>query len=255
MSASGKPRVIVAGSTGRMGRAVLAELATRDELQIAGSFSGRDNAEADVLLARADVMVENTHADAAPNLIHRAISAGVRVVTGTSGLSDEQWQGIDKAARERGVAVAHVAPMRIGGGLLLHLCEIAARYFDHVEIVEAHHAGKADAPSGTAVQLTTRLKEARGGRDVEDVPAQSVTIEGVRGGLRNGVRVHSIRSPGIFSRHEVIFSGVEERLTISYDEASREGYGHGAVAAIKKVMQPGQVGLISGMDRVLGLRV
>jgi 4-hydroxy-tetrahydrodipicolinate reductase len=140
-------RVVVAGPEGQMGRVLMAGLPNQAGIKVVGGL--KRGAAADGL-ADADVLVEFTHADSAAELMLPAIEAGVRPVSGTSGVSEEVLVAVDGAARKRGIAAGWAPHFRLAGVLMLHLARIAARYLDSAEIIEAHHATKADAPSGTA---------------------------------------------------------------------------------------------------------
>jgi 4-hydroxy-tetrahydrodipicolinate reductase len=135
---------------------------------------------------------------------------------------------------------------------MMHMVELAARYFDAVELVEGHHAGKADAPSGTAVEMVRRIRRAHGS-DLADAGVVRETVTGARGGVWGGVRVHSLRLPGVLGWHEAIFSGEQELLTIRQDDFDRRGYVAPVAVAARYVVQPEVVGLVRGFDAVLGL--
>jgi 4-hydroxy-tetrahydrodipicolinate reductase len=181
-----------------------------------------------------------------------AIEAGVRPVSGTSNLPEEALLAVDTAARERGIAAVWAPHYRLAGVLLTHLSQIAAQYLDSVELVEAHHATKADAPSGYAQEFARRLSHAHGG-DLHDVQTPLVTVDGVRGGVVNGVRIHSLRLPGIVGWHEAIFAGDQELLTIRHDDLGREAYVPAVANAIRFVTSTDRTGLIRGYGAVLGL--
>jgi 4-hydroxy-tetrahydrodipicolinate reductase len=252
-SASQPIRVVVAGPTGRMGQVMMAGLPTQRGIDVIGGISRTDDtASVAKLFSRADVLVEFTHVDSSPELFERAIAAGVRPVSGTSGLSDQVLTDLDAAAKKKGIAAVWASPFKPGGALMMHLARIAARYLDSVEIVEIHHPLKADAPSGAALELVHLMRTAHGA-DLSDPPVQHESLTGTRGGVHGGIRVHSLRLPGILSRHEIIFGGEQELLTIGYHETGREGSVPAVARAVHKVMQPGVAGLIRGYDAVMGL--
>jgi 4-hydroxy-tetrahydrodipicolinate reductase len=198
------------------------------------------------------VLVDFTHLDSAPHLLLDAIKAGVRPVSGTSGLPEDVLSSIDEAARAEGIGAVWAPNFGLGGVLAMHFAQIAARYLDSVEIVEAHHVGKADAPSGTTLQLT-RLMEAAHGGNFNDPPVKRQTLAGTRGGVDGGIRVHSLRLPGVLGWHEVIFGGDEELLTIRQESFGRGSYVPAVARAIREVVRPDRVGLIRGYDTVIGL--
>lgn len=243
-------RVLVAGPGGRMGRMCM-ELLPGQGIEVVGGLR-RDDPAAKELLADSDVLVEFTNPGSAVTLALTAIEAGVRPVSGTSGIPLEDLQRVDDAARAQGIGALWVPSFRIGAVLTKFLSEVAARFLDAVEIVEAHHARKADAPSGTALDLARAIRAAHGS-DLSDAGVERTTLAGVRGGVEGGVRVHSMRLPGILSRHEVVFSGDDELLTIRHDDFSRTAYAPVIARCAREVMRPDRTGLTRGLDAVLGL--
>ena len=245
-------RVVVAGANGRMGKALCAGLPEQPDIEVVGTITRATLHESDRVLAGADVMVEFTHAEASRDLMLRAISAGVRPVSGTSGVSDESLAAIDAAARERGIGAVWAANYRTAGAVLEAVTRLAAKHLEPVEIVEMMHATKKDAPSGVALNLAKAIVESRGA-DVVPHRVERQTLPGTRGGETRGVHIHSVRIPGIMSRTEVIFGGTEELLVLQHEENGRAGYPATVARAIRKVMEPGVVGLIRGYAAVIGL--
>lgn len=243
-------RVLVAGPNGRMGRVMMAGLPNEPGIRVVGGLKRGDDAPA--LLAEADVLVEFTRADSAPDLLLAAIEAGVRPVSGTSGMPESVLTQVDQAARARGIAAVWAPHYRLAGVLMMHLARIAARYLESVEIVEAHHATKADAPTGTARELARMIRDSRGGEPA-GVPTPLVTLSGVRGGVEGGVHIHSLRLPGIVGWHEVVFGGEQEMLRIRHDDMGREAYAPSVARAVRRVVRPDAIGLIRGYDAVIGL--
>jgi 4-hydroxy-tetrahydrodipicolinate reductase len=124
---------------------------------------------------------------------------------------------------------------------------MAAPYFDAIEVIEAHHPGKVDSPSGTAVRTAELMAEARGGRPVEAPFAE----QPARGQLVAGIPVHSLRLAGVIAKQEVRFGGAGEVLTVTHDTHSNESYRAGIRAALDAAVTA--EGLTVGLDRVLGI--
>lgn len=243
-------RVLVAGPDGRMGRVMMDGLPHQQGIVVAGGLRRGDTAAE--LLADVDVLVDFTHADAASELLLAAVEAGVRPVSGTSGLSEDVLAAVDKTARRRGIAAVWAPHFRLAGVLMMRLAGIAARYLGSVEIIESHHATKADAPSGTARELARMIRDAHG-TELADAPTPAMTLDGVRGGVEAGVHIHSLRLPGIVGWHEVIFAGDQELLTIRHHDMGREAYVPAVARAIRTVTGAGAIGLIRGYDAIIGL--
>lgn len=261
-------KVIVAGALGRMGREVIAGLAREPELDLAGGVDpraaeeyidlpdgggliplGRD-LEAIIGRLRPRVMVDFTHPDAAMGNVRTALRLGVSPVVGTSGISPENLSEIEELANRAGLGAVVAPNFAIGANLMLHFARVASRYLPAAEIVEMHHDGKVDAPSGTALSTARAMREAKG-EPFADPPTTTVTLEGVRGGVEGGVRVHSIRLPGLVAHQEIIFGGPGQILTIRHDSISRESFIPGVALAVRDVVK--RDGLVYGLDRLMGL--
>jgi 4-hydroxy-tetrahydrodipicolinate reductase len=246
-------RIVVAGARGRVGQVMLSELGREPDCAVVGGFGRHDaDAELDRLLPHADVLVDFTTAEAAPPLLLRAARAGVRPISGTTGLSADTLAELDAELRRRQLAGVWASNFAIGAALMLHFARIAARYMDAVEIVELHHDRKVDAPSGTAVSTARAIRQARE-QDLPDPPVQRWTLEGARGAVEGGVRIHSIRLPGLVAHQEVIFGSTGQILTLRHDATGRDLYVPGVLLAVRAVMAAPSPGLIRGLDTLMGL--
>lgn len=261
-------KVIVTGALGRMGREVIAGLAKDAELDLAGGVDprateeyldlpgggglipiGRDLA-AMIARVRPRVMVDFTHPEAAMGNVRVALAHKVSPVVGTSGITPADLEEIERLSAEAGVAAVVVPNFAIGANLMLHFARVAARYLSAAEIIELHHDGKVDAPSGTAVATARAMREARG-TEFDDPPTTTLLLEGARGGVEGGIHVHSVRLPGLVAHQEIIFGGPGQILTIRHDSISRESFIPGVILAVKEVTK--RSGLVYGLDRLMGL--
>jgi len=244
-------RVIVAGSTGRVGRVMMSGLADHPDFVLVGGF-GHVNALADLgrLAAGADVMVDFTTGAAAPELLCEAARLGLHVVSGTSGLSEDSLENVDAALREHQRGGLWAANFAIGGALMMYFARVAARFMDAAEVIELHHDKKVDAPSGTAIQTARDIRAEREG-DLPDPRVERWTLDGSRGAVQGGVRIHSVRLPGFNAHQEVLFGSLGQVLSIRHDALGREAYLPGVALAIREV--PKRVGLVRGLDTLMGL--
>ena len=196
-----------------------------------------------------DIFVEYTKPDAAMANILQALEGGCHVVVGTSGLSDADYEEIDRAARAARRGVLAVGNFALTAVLLQKFAEIAARYIPHWEIIDYAGSAKADAPSGTARETANRLgsiREAQLDVRIEDIRGP----QGVRGARLNGSQVHSIRLPGYVLSLDIIFGMPDQKLTLRHEAGtSAEPYVDGALLAIRKVST--LVGLQRGLDSVM----
>lgn len=243
-------RVLVASPTGRLGRLMMEGLPAEEGLKVVGGLRRGDPAAE--LFATADVLVDFTNPDSAPDLLLAAIEAGVHPVSGTSSMRPEALDRIDAAARERGIAAVWCSHFRFASLLMNHLVRIVARYLDSVEIIEAHRPQKADAPSGKAWDLANIIRAERG-TGMKDAPVKKTTLDGVRGGVVDGIHVHSVRLPALLGWHEVIFAGEQELLTIRHDDLGLQAYVPAVARAVRAVVSTEEVGLIRGYERIIGL--
>jgi 4-hydroxy-tetrahydrodipicolinate reductase len=194
--------------------------------------------------AGAEVVVEFTRSEAAAANIEWCVGHGLHVVTGTTGFEPSSaW------AEQRDVGVFMAANFAIGAVLMMRFAEEAARHLPDVEIVELHHADKPDAPSGTSIATARRLAAARGPRPVAP-EASAERLPGARGADVDGVRVHSVRLPGLVAHQEVILGGLGQTLTIRHDSTSHGSFMPGVLMAVKAV--PSRPGLTVGLDALLG---
>ena len=252
-------RVGVIGATGRVGaevcRAVHADADMELVAGISRSKAGEKASDAlglhgsDVVLAEnldsfleagVEVAVDFTNAEFAPEHVGWAIEHGMHIVVGTTGFE------VDDAWRDATVGVFVAPNFAIGAALMQRFATQAARHLPAVEIVELHHDGKADAPSGTAAATADAVANARA--DAWTGPA-SESVAGVRGGERAGIRIHSIRLPGLVSHQEVIFGGQGQTLTVRHDSTDRTSFVPGVLMAIR--WAPSHPGLTVGLDAIL----
>jgi 4-hydroxy-tetrahydrodipicolinate reductase len=156
---------------------------------------------------------------------------------------------IDPAWRHAPIGVIVAPNFAIGAVLLMRFAEQAARHMPSAEVIELHHDGKLDAPSGTALLTARRIAAARGSGI--DAPAGDHEQPGARGVDVDGVRVHSVRLPGLVAHEEVIFGGAGQTLTLRHDSTDRLSFMPGVVLAIKAV--GGRPGLTVGLEPILEL--
>lgn len=236
-------RIAVLGSSGRMGRLALELIDADANLKLhAALTSTSDPAQ----MLGADVVLDFTLPDVSPKLVGFAIEHDLKVVVGTSGWSESRLASLSSALAAHPKAGVVVVPnFSIGSMLAQRFAAQAAKFFDSIEIVEAHHAGKVDSPSGTAVRTAELISEAR---------ATPVLIPGVdqpaRGKVVSGVPIHSIRLKGISAKQDVIFGGTDEVLTLSHDVSSHKAYAQGILLAIEYAATAS--GLTVGLDAVVG---
>jgi len=242
-------RVGVLGSRGRMGSAVCSAVDAELDLELVAAVDvGEDRAE----VRSADVVVDFTHPDAVMDNLRWCVDeVGCHVVVGTSGFTPERLAVVAGWLQRRPGCGVFIAPnFGIGAVLMMRFAAQAARWFDSVELVELHHAGKADAPSGTARHTAALVAQAR--RAAGRPPAPDATTDalaGARGALVDGVPVHSVRLAGLLAHQEVLLGTAGETLTIRHDALDRTSFIPGVLLAIRSVSE--RPGLTVGLDALL----
>src|SRR5690242_15071688 len=245
-------RVGVLGARGRMGSQVIRTVAEAGDLTVAAEVDEGDPRDE---LTGCDVVVDFTHPGAVMDNLRWCIEAGLDTVVGTSGFDEPKLaQVMAWLAEAPKVRVLVVPNFSVGAVLMMRFASQAARFFTSAEVIELHHAGKADAPSGTASRTATMISEARAAAGLGAPPDATVTaLEGARGtALGGGVHVHSVRLAGLVAHQEVLFGGPGEVLTIRHDSMDRISFMPGVLLAIRGIAGL-PAGLTVGLDPLLGL--
>jgi 4-hydroxy-tetrahydrodipicolinate reductase len=212
-------RVGVAGAAGRVGEAVCAGVEAADDLELTGRADPRLGTALADILGHCDVVVDFTRPDTALDNALACVQAGVHVVIGTTGFDPSPL------AERRGAGNAFVAPnFAIGAVLMMRFAAEASKVMAKAEIIELHHDGKLDAPSGTA-KRTAELMDG-------DVP------------------IHSVRLPGLVAHQEVILGDVGQTLTIRHDSTDRTSFVPGVLLAVRRVPDQGEP-LVVGLEHFL----
>ena len=243
-----KIRVLVNGAKGRMGQEVVKAVTVVSDLELVDQTDLGDDLIARIKASQAQAVVDFTTAAVAFENTRKILEAGVHPVVGTSGLLAEQVAELQQLAEDKGIGGLIAPNFAIGAVLLMKYAQDAAKYLPDVEVIELHHNRKADAPSGTAVKTAQLIAEAR-----QEIPKALVQekelFEGARGSEVHGVRVHSLRLPGLVAHQEVIFGGTGETLTIRHDSIHRESFMPGVCLACRKVIGTQQ--LFYGLEHLL----
>jgi 4-hydroxy-tetrahydrodipicolinate reductase len=240
--------VAVAGSAGRVGSVVADLLPTYPDFEVVGGVDVGDDLAALLERERPQALVDFTQPVAAVENAIVAAAYGVAPVVGTTGIPPDGVDRVEAACRQQGVGGVVAPNFAVGAVLMMRLAEMAAPYFDAVEVIEAHHATKADAPSGTALATARRLAARR---RFTRAATEKVTLEGTRGGEHDGVTVHSLRLPGLVADQEVVFGLAGQTLTIAHRTTSREAFVPGVAMAIRKVVT--DTDFHRSLDGILGL--
>ncbi len=273
--------VVVAGALGRMGAEVVKTVVHAPDCTLVGAIdttAGKEGADVGLELGLGElevaissdfegslcaasqavrqagpgggaVLVDFTHPSVVYEHVRGAIAYGVHPVIGTTGLRPEQLADLAGFAVKAGIGGAVVPNFSVGMVLLQQAAAAAARFYDFAELTELHHNRKADAPSGTCLKTAELMEELGKSFNPPQVEEQE-TLAGCRGGLReSGLRLHSVRLPGLVAHQEVLFGAPGETYTLRHDTIERSAYMPGVLLTVRRVRALD--GLVYGLERLL----
>lgn len=243
-------RVCLVGAAGKMGREITRALAKEKDFVLVGACDiqevGKDvgvlagTAPFGVLIEEGleevlgktspQVVCDFTHADALRKNFPIFVKHRVAMVIGTTGLASHEIEAMRREVEKEGLGCVIAPNFALGAVLMMHFARIAAQFFPAAEVIEYHHPQKKDAPSGTALKTIESM--CFGDRSLVE---GKELVTGARGGIYQGVRVHSVRLPGFVAHQEVIFGGEGEILTIRHDSLSRSSFMPGIIMALRRV--------------------
>ena len=273
--------VVVAGALGRMGAEVIKAVVGASDCRLVGAIDNTPGKEGvdvglDLGLGELDiaitadfegclcavsqsvrhegagkgaVLVDFTHPSVVYEHTRAAIAYGVHPVIGTTGLTPAQLEDLAVFSSKASIGGAVIPNFSVGMVLLQQAASAAARFYDHAELTELHHNRKADAPSGTCIKTAELMEELAKPFNPAQVDEHE-SLPGSRGGLRDsGLRLHSIRLPGLVAHQEVMFGAAGETYTLRHDTIDRSAYMPGVLLTVRKVRQ--LQGLVYGLERLI----
>jgi len=258
-------KVAVLGACGRMGLEIIRSVVKEDGLELTeaiditnfgediGILAGIGQLDVQVKpiekLSKPDVLIDFTNAASFRKNMTGILEKGINVVSGSTGLKDEELESYGKIAKENSATLFLAPNYAIGAVLMMKFAQEAAKYIKDIEVIEYHHDQKLDAPSGTAKKTLDDMAMVRGEK-VQGHPEEFETIENSRGGEYKGMRIHSVRVPGYVASQEVIFGALGQTLKIRHDSISRESFMPGIMLVCKKVNEL-EKGLVYGLEKVM----
>ena len=241
---SEKIKVLINGAKGKMGAESVKAVEGATDMIVVGETDVGDDLEQEIKKHQPEVVVDFTAPTCAmqnAEIIARSNAGGV---IGTTGFTPEQIKKLQEQCSEKKPGIIIAPNFAIGALLMMHCSKIIAKYMPEVEIIELHHPGKKDAPSGTAIKTAEMIAEERN----ENVPRG--TFEGgARGELFSNIPVHSVRLPGFLAHQEVIFGCEGQTLSLRHDSINRSCFMPGVLLGIREVMKIN--GLVYGLDKIL----
>lgn len=243
--------VAVLGAKGRMGQEVCAAVRAAEDLELASEVDVDDVLSS--IVGTASVMVDFTQPHTVMGNLEFCIANGINCVVGTSGFDTEKIETVRGWVADHPEVGVLIAPnFGVGAVLSMHFARLAAPFFRSAEVIELHHAGKVDAPSGTAAHTASAIAAARAQADADPMPdATTQERAGARGTDLDGVRVHSVRMAGLVAHQEVLLGTDGEMLTIRHDSFNRTSFMPGVLMGIRHVAA--NPGVTVGLESLLGL--
>jgi 4-hydroxy-tetrahydrodipicolinate reductase len=241
-------KVGVVGARGRMGQAVVQAVSDASDCVLIAAVDQGDDLN---LVNDCDVVVDFTTPDVVMATLQHCITNGIHCVVGTTGFDESRINTLNTWLSAQPSVGVLVAPnFGIGAVLMMQFAQLAAPYFESVEIIELHHPDKVDAPSGTARHTAELISKIRVEQAIAVSPdATTQEVPGARGASIGDIRVHSVRARGLVAHQEVIFGGIGETLTLRHDSMDRTSFMPGVLLGIRKVAA--HPGLIVGLDAYL----
>ncbi len=246
-------RVAVSGAGGKLASPIIRGVAAAGDLELSSLYNPNRAGQTiegievvgDPALVKAEVVLETAHPDIVFDNLEAWHDLGAAAVIGTSGFTPNRLQLLRSLWGDDTPCLV-VPNFSIGAVLMMRFAAEAAPHFEAVEIIERHHASKPDAPSGTSLASAMGVSEA-GGRSLE---RSEEMVEGARGASVEGIRVHSLRLPGLIAQQEVALSNAGEVLSIEHLSTSYESFAAGALLAVRNVLSM-DGGVHLGLDAVL----
>lgn len=264
----GKVRIVVAGPRGRMGKEAVFLVHNTEQFELVAAIDRRHNGEnlsdikgfetisapiySDIKecfqQVKADVLIDLTTPEVGMFHTVTALENGVRPVVGTTGFSKSDLQVLEELCEKQGLGCIIAPNFALGAILMMKFSQMAAKYFNDVEIIELHHDQKLDAPSGTAVKTADLIREVRHEKQ-QGHPNEKETIEGARGANVDGMHIHSVRLPGLIAHQQVMFGADGQTLTIRHDSYNRTSFMSGVKMAVENVMNINV--LVYGLENIM----
>jgi 4-hydroxy-tetrahydrodipicolinate reductase len=243
-------KVGVLGARGRVGSEVCRAVERADDLKLMAALGSDDQLDS---LALADVVVDFTHPDVVMDNLRWCIGRSLHAVVGTTGFDEARLDEVRELLADAPSVGVVIAPnFSIGAVLMMRFAARAAPFYESVEIIELHHPGKVDAPSGTARRTAELVAAARLEAGLEPVPDATTTgSDRARGAEVAGIHVHSVRARGLVAHQEVLLGAAGETLTIRHDSMDRASFVPGVLVAVHAV--PARPGLTLGLEDLLDL--
>lgn len=247
-------KVAVCGALGKMGQEVCQAVTECPDTELIAKIDIASNSMYHTIeeanrVEDIDVLVDFTQPKSIYENAKYCLNNGIKIVIGTTGLTDEQIEELKKLSQEQNTGCLIAPNFSTGAVLMMMFAQQAAKYFDNAEIIELHHNQKKDAPSGTAIKTALMMSEAKETFKKGNC-SETETIEGSRGGTSySDIQIHSVRMPGFIASQEVIFGSSGQIFKIRHDSMDRKCYMDGVMRAVKHVAEKND--FVYGLEKIL----
>ena len=247
-------KVAVCGALGKMGTEVCqtvldspeTELVAKIDIAGEGTYHTIEEAHR---VEDIDILIDFTQPKSIFEDAQYCLNNGIKIVIGTTGLTDEQIEELKKLYQEKNTGCFIAPNFSTGAVLMMMFAKLASKYFDNAEIIELHHNQKKDAPSGTAIKTASLMAEAND-NFAKNNCAETETIQGARGATSYAnIHIHSVRMPGYIASQEVLFGSSGQIMSIRHDSMDRKCYMQGVMLAVKHVAEKND--FVYGLDNIL----
>ena len=260
--------VVVSGVLGKMGQQVLSAVTEASDTKPIGAvdkFAGNLDfidlpdgsgkvplsTSIDDVIDGANVVIDFSSPEGAINAIRSGSSRGVNIVIGTTGIDEKIISEARSIASKANIGIVITANFAMGAVLMMHLVEKSSKFFDYVDLTEAHHEAKIDSPSGTAIAIANSMIQGKP-EGFDSTISESETIKGARGAYHKGINIHSSRMPGKVAYHEAVFGALGQTLKITHESINRESFMPGVLMATRYVVN--RPGLTLGLEEIMELQ-
>ena len=265
-------RIIVSGAVGRMGKTICKMVINENDYELVGAVDvtkqGNDifdllgiDSKKELYIngdlvqeindKQADVVIDFTNPEVVMNNIEKVLKTQTKMVVGTTGFDQADLKQVRKWADEYETSIMIAPNFALGAVMMMEFSKKAAQFFKQAEIVELHHDGKIDAPSGTAVKTAEMISESRE-KPKEKVNKKFIEkLKGARGAKLDDIHIHSVRLQGLVAHQEVIFGGEGQTLKIRHDSIDRQSFMPGIKLAVNKIEELD--GLVYGLDEIMDI--
>jgi 4-hydroxy-tetrahydrodipicolinate reductase len=240
------PRIAINGAQGKMGTITAKTIGQNAKFKLVGEFGRHTELREAIKNSQPDIVIDFTTASSAFENAQIIIESGVRAIIGTTGFSPQQIATLKRACSKKKLGVIIAPNFSISALLLMRLAKEVANYLPYVEIIEAHHENKEEAPSGTAIKTAEMINQARA--KTKKIKSNEL-ITGARGADKDGIPIHSIRLPGFLAHEEIIFGSPGETLHLKHNTIDRNAFMPGVLLACEKVMKLDS--LVYGLEDLL----